>query len=171
MKTNLIIQPAQLADAKNILELQYLCFHREAALYNDYTIAPLRQTLDELLAEYQTHCILVARRDGELVGSVRAIRIEDGCHIGRLIVHPRMQRQGIGSQLMKAVEREFQDCLYYELFTGSRSEGNLALYKGLGYEAVRTQMVSPVVELVLLQKRAPGDANKNTGAKCAGSLQ
>ncbi|MBE5880236.1 MAG: GNAT family N-acetyltransferase [Lachnospiraceae bacterium] len=40
--------------------------------------------------------------------------------IGKLMVHPKMQKQGIGTQLLLAMEKEFQDCRY-ELFTSTKS--------------------------------------------------
>ena len=149
---NVVIERACIGDAEEILKLQYLCFQREAELYDDYTLPPLKQSLSNLLQEYESHCVLVARCGGEVVGSVRGIRNEGCCHIARLIVHPRMQRQGIGTRLMAAIEREFPDVMRYELFTGTRSEANIRLYQSLGYQAIRTQPVSSNLELVLLGK-------------------
>lgn len=149
---NVVIERALVRDAEDILKLQYLCFQREAELYNDYTLPPLKQTLASLLFEYDTHLVLVARYGGEVVGSVRASLKDSSCYVGRLIVHPRMQRQGIGSRLLQAVEREFQDVSRYELFTGTRSESNVRLYASCGYQPVRTEMLSPGVEIVLMEK-------------------
>jgi GNAT superfamily N-acetyltransferase len=149
---DMLIERALVRDAEDILKLQYLCFQREAELYNDYTLPPLKQTLAGLLLEYDTHIILVARYRGEVVGSVRANLKEGSCYVGRLIVHPRIQRQGIGSRLLQAVEREFPDISRYELFTGSRSEANVRLYASCGYRPSRTEKLSPGVEIVFMEK-------------------
>jgi ribosomal protein S18 acetylase RimI-like enzyme len=151
---DIIIERAVIGDAEAILALQRLCFQREAELYNDYTLPPLTQTLPSLLEEFTTHCILVARCNGEVIGSARAIQQRDSCYIARVIVHPRMQRRGIATRLMDAIECEFPDAVRFELFTGSRSEGNLRLYEGLGYKRIGIHAASPKVELVLLEKRA-----------------
>lgn len=150
--TEVAIEHALVRDAEDILKLQYLCFQREAALYDDYSIPPLRQTLASLLLEYDTHRILVARSRGEVIGSVRANARDGACCIGRLIVHPRLQRQGIGARLLQAVEREFPDASRYELFTGTRSESNVRLYASCGYQPFRTEMLSPGVEIVVMEK-------------------
>lgn len=146
------IERALVRDAEDILKLQYLCFQQEAALYNNWTIPPLRQSLTSLLLEYDSHCILVARCGEEVVASVRGMRKDGCCHVGRLVVHPRMQRQGIGKRLLQTLEGEVPDVSRYELFTGTRSESNIRLYQSVGYKPFRKQMLSPDVELVFLEK-------------------
>lgn len=147
-----VIVRARVRDAEAILKLQYLCYQTEAALYNDYTLAPLTQTLSDFLFEYDTHTILVARLGEEIVGSVRGQLREDICHIGRLIVHPRLQGHGLGTKLMYAIEEHFSSAARYELFTGYQSEGNLHLYRKLGYTLFREETVSPQLRLVFLEK-------------------
>lgn len=149
---DVVIERALVRDAEDILKLQYLCFQREAELYNDYTLPPLKQTLASLLLEYDTQLILVARYRGELIGSVRANLKEGSCYVGKLIVHPRMQRQGIGTRLLQAVEREFPDISRYELFTGTRSDSNVRLYASCGYRPSRTEKLSPGVEIIFMEK-------------------
>lgn len=152
-----IIVPASQSDAEGILKLQYLCFQTEATLYNDYTLAPLTEPLAHILAAYNTHVILVARLGEEVVGSVRGQLCQDTCHIGRLIVHPRFQGHGLGTKLMHAIEDHFRHAARYELFTGYRSEGNLHLYRKLGYLPTREETVSPQLRFVFLEKRRASD--------------
>lgn len=147
------IEEAQRADAQEILDLQKQAYQSEAAIYNDYTLPPLTQTLPELEAEFDDHIFLKALLSGVLVGSVRA-RSEGGiCYIGRLIVHPHHQGQGIGTQLMRAIEHRFASTARYELFTGHRSERNLALYDKLGYVEVKREDLAEGLTLVYLQKQ------------------
>ena len=153
LPVDLAIATARVRDAEQLLKLQYLCFQSEAALHGDYSIPPLTQALANLLAEYDTHHILAARLGNELVGSVRGQLIEGTCHIGRLIVHPRLQRHGLGGRLMAAIEAHFGDAERYELFTGQYSEGNLRLYQRLGYTVSREERPSVGVGLVYLEKR------------------
>jgi ribosomal protein S18 acetylase RimI-like enzyme len=146
------ISRADVSDAAAILGLQKLAFQSEAALYGDWTIPPLVQTLDEITAEFGEKTFLKACMDGRLVGSVRAGQRGEICHIGRLIVHPEFQRRGVGSRLMAAVEAEFPTAARFELGTGSRSEGNIRLYERLGYRVVRTDRLSERVPLVCMEK-------------------
>ncbi len=151
MDTSIVIGPARVREAEHILKLQYLCYQSEAALYDDYAIEPLTQTLADLLASYDTHHILVARLGDDVVGSIRGQFIDGAYHIGRLMVHPRLQRRGLGERLMRALETQAA-ADRYELFTGHRSEGNLRLYHRLGYTVIREDAVAPHVRLVYLEK-------------------
>jgi ribosomal protein S18 acetylase RimI-like enzyme len=149
---DVVIEAARVRDAEQILKLQYLCYQSEAALYDDYTIPPLTQTLASLLAEYDTHRILAARLGDEVVGSIRGRMVNGTCYIGRLIVHPRLQRRGLGARLLNALEDYFGDADRYELFTGHRSEGNVRLYQHLGYTLFREETIPTQPRLVYLEK-------------------
>ena len=149
------IQQARVRDADQILKLQYLCYHPEAALYDDWSLPPLTQSFWDLLAEYDTHRILVAHLGDDVIGSVRGHQRDDTCHIGRLCVHPRFQRRGLGTRLMRAIEDHFPEAGRFKLFTGHRSESNLRLYNRLGYAEFRRETLSPRLHLVHLEKRRP----------------
>jgi ribosomal protein S18 acetylase RimI-like enzyme len=146
------IEQATLADAATILALQKLAYQSEAALYEDFTIPPLRQTLDELKSEIESQVVLKALVEGRLVGSVRAGLHGQSCRVGRLIVHPDFQDRGIGTRLMNEIERRFGEAERFELFTGHRSERNLHLYGKLGYRPFRRERVGERLELVYLEK-------------------
>lgn len=53
---------------------------------------------------------------------------------------------------MAAIEEALAPAARFELFTGDRSERNLALYQRLGYRQFRTARLSPRVTLVYLEK-------------------
>ncbi|MFF0435841.1 GNAT family N-acetyltransferase [Streptomyces sp. NPDC004327] len=148
-------------DAESILKLQFLCYQREAEIYQDWSIEPLTQSLAELRAELAEGRGFVARLGDEIVASVRGRLDEDGTvRIAKLIVHPRMQRHGLGGRLLDAIENHFADepapaaAKRFQLFTGHRSEGNLRLYRSKGYEQVATREVGPKLTLVTLEKAA-----------------
>ncbi|MBU2552120.1 MAG: GNAT family N-acetyltransferase [Proteobacteria bacterium] len=147
-----VIEHATMERAEEVLALQKLAYQSEAAIYQDATIPPLRQTLEEIKADFQRQSFLVALVDGVVVGSVRASLKEGVCHIGRLIVHPEHQNRGLGAQLMQAVEAGFPDTDRFELFTGHKSEKNLHLYEALGYRIFRTEPVHDRLMMVFLEK-------------------
>lgn len=139
-------------DAQSILELQKLAYVSEAEIYNDYDIDPLTQTLDSLQDDFEKQVFFKVSVNGKIVGSVRGYVDNGTCYIGRLIVHPEFQNQGIGKQLMNKIESFFKYAERYELFTGHRSERNLYLYQKLGYSVYKTEQVNDNLVLVFLEK-------------------
>ncbi|MET7640507.1 GNAT family N-acetyltransferase [Streptomyces sp. NPDC005438] len=158
MGMSVAISTATEEDVEQILKLQYLCYQSEAKLYSDYTLEPLTQTLTELRAELEAHCVLVARLGGEVVGSVRGTVDEQGvARIDRLIVHPRMQGHGLGGRLLAGIEARLaaeRAATRYRLLSGHRSETSLSLYRKCGYAAVGTERVTQAMSLITLEKEA-----------------
>jgi ribosomal protein S18 acetylase RimI-like enzyme len=158
MGMSVTISVATEQDAEQIFRLQYLCFQSEAALYGNYRIDPLVQTLDSVRQEVVSDCVFVARLGDEVVGSVRGKVTEDGtAAIGKLCVHPRLQGHGVGARLLRAAESalsEQRGATRFRLFTGHRSEGNLRLYRRSGYETVGRSRGADGVEMIVLEKQA-----------------
>jgi len=152
------IERTTVADAEEILALQRRAFLTEAELYGDHGIPPLIQTLDALRAQFLTHTVLKAVVGDAIVGSVRAVAEGPTCHITRLMVHPDHRNRGIGGRLV-AIEAAFASCRRFELYTGSRSDGNLRLYARLGYAAYRTEPFNAALTFVYMAKRGPGAAD------------
>lgn len=148
------IDLADVGDAQNILDLQRLAYQSEAQLYQDWSLPPLTQTLHSLIAEFSSAVILKATIAGRIVGSIRAKLASDVCSIGRLIVHPDFQRNGIGSRLLLAIEEQFPAATTYELFTGSLSDANIRLYRRHGYSTRREEILTPTLTLVFMAKDA-----------------
>ncbi|ASY35858.1 MULTISPECIES: GNAT family N-acetyltransferase [unclassified Streptomyces] len=154
MGASVTISAAAEEDAEQILKLQYLCFQSEAERYGDWGIEPLTQSLESLRAELRSGHVLVARLGDEVVGSVRGAVDEGGiAHIGKLVVHPRMQRHGLGGRLLVAVENALRAegrARRFQLFTGHRS--NVRLYRKYGYAPIGTEQVSERLSMVTLTK-------------------
>ncbi|MEU3660838.1 GNAT family N-acetyltransferase [Streptomyces sp. NPDC032940] len=158
MGMSVTISAATEQDAEQIFRLQYLCFQSEAALYGNYRIDPLVQTLDSVRQEVVGDCVFVARLGDEIVGSVRGRVTEDGAaSIGKLCVHPRLQGHGIGARLLRAAESALageRGAKRFRLHTGHRSESNLRLYRRVGYETVGTAEGADGVLMIILEKPA-----------------
>jgi ribosomal protein S18 acetylase RimI-like enzyme len=146
------IEPAKPEDAAEILSLQKRAYLSEAMIYDDYSIPPLVQTLEEISAEFRSKLFLKAIESGALVGSVRGYCREGIAHLERLIVHPTHQGRGVGSLLTRTFEASFPEAQRFELFTGHKSERNISLYRRLGYVPFRRDRVHPGLELVYLGK-------------------
>lgn len=152
-EVDLIIETARISDAAEILSLQKNAYQSEAVLYNDFKIPPLLQTQPELEQELAEQVVLKAVGCNKIIGSIRAYQKNGTCYIGKLIVAPDRQNQGIGTRLIQAVETVFPDCTRFELFTGFRSDKNLYLYQKLGFKIFKTEKVSDRLSMVYLEKQ------------------
>jgi ribosomal protein S18 acetylase RimI-like enzyme len=146
------ISPVDVADAAAILDLQRLCYQSEAEVYGDENLPPLWQTVEQLANDISTMIVLKATENTRIIGSVRASEIGGTCYVGRLVVHPDCQNQGLGRRLMAAIEEHFPRAERFELFTGDRSTKSLSLYAKLGYCEFKRQVPNEKVTLVYLQK-------------------
>ena len=140
MGMSVTISAAAEQDAEQIFRLQYLCFQSEAALYGNYRIDPLVQTLDSVREEVAADCVSWPGSATRSSARCAAPSTEDGtAAIGKLCVHPRLQGHGIGARLLRAAEagprRRSAAPPAFRLLAGHRSEGNLRLYRKVGYAA------------------------------------
>lgn len=136
------ITKAAKEDLKAILKLQKLAYGKEAKRYNDYSIPPLTQTVEEIESEYYTAVFLKLTEGNEIIGSIKGRKVNDTCHIGRLMVHPAYRGKGYGKKLIQELEKIFsrdKEVCCFELFTGELSSDNISLYKSLGYKELKTE--------------------------------
>lgn len=152
VEMSILIEHASVEDAVEILSLQKLAYRSEAEIYNDFGIEPLVQSLEQFQTQFNDHVVLKAVFYETIIGSVRAIEKNCTCYIGKLMVHPNHQNQGIGSRLMNAIEGLFPKSRY-ELFTGSKSTKNIRLYEKLGYTTFCERTITSDFGLVYLEKR------------------
>ena len=148
-----VITRAVTEDAAEILQLQHAAYQSEAIRYNDFSIQPLMQTLEQLLAEFEESTVLKAVLDGKLIGSVRAYEKDDTAFVGKLMVLPGYRDRGLGKSLLQSIENEFQG-KRFELYTGAKSEKNLALYEKNGYTRFKAEEAAPGLTFVFLEKSA-----------------
>lgn len=139
-------------DLQEILELQYLAYQSEAALFGSKDIPPLKETIEELTEEFNKGVILKLVEDDKIIGSVRAYAKNGTAYIGKLMVHPDHRCKGYGTMLINEIEKCFPDCRF-ELFTSTRSEDNIRLYQKLGYMIFDRKEISDELVFVYLEKQ------------------
>ena len=140
-------------DLPDILDLQYLAYQSEAALFGSKDIPPLKQTLDELTDEFNNGVILkLMTEDNTIIGSVRANLKDETAYIGKLMVHPDYRHKGFGSKLLTEIENYFPKTRY-ELFTSTKSLDNIRLYQNNGYEIFDQKEINDELVFVYMQKQ------------------
>jgi GNAT superfamily N-acetyltransferase len=146
------IETASLEDAPAIYDLQQKAYQTEAAIYDDYRIPPLLETLEQLQERFHCRRFLKAIEDGRIVGSVRIFVKDATCHVERLIVYSEYRRRGIGTALLRRIEAEYPTIERFELFTGDKSVDNLRLYERIGYRPFRREPVHEKLTMIFLEK-------------------
>ncbi|MGR7025612.1 GNAT family N-acetyltransferase [Geodermatophilus sp. URMC 62] len=148
-----VVGPAAPGSAGEVLTVQRAAYLTEAQLYGDPAIPPLTETLDQVAAAVAAGSALTATVGPRVVGAVRGTVADGVLAVGRLAVAPDQQGRGVGTALLVALERWAGAAAHRAvLFTGARSEGNLRLYRRLGYREEHRERISPAVELVHLGK-------------------
>ena len=120
-------------------------------MFGSRDIPPLKQTLDEVIAEYKNGIVLKMTDDDVIVGSIRAKERNGTVYIGKLMVHPDYRRNGYGTKLLTEIEKYFPD-KRYELFTSTRSTDNIRLYRNLGYKMFDRKAVTDELQFVYMEK-------------------
>ena len=148
-----MILKANRNDLQEILQLQYLAYQSEADLFGSRDIPPLKQTLAEVVEEFNSGVILKMVDDkNAIIGSVRAIERDGTVYIGKLMVHPDHRHKGYGTRLLSEIEKCFPD-KRYELFTSTRSLDNIRLYQKLGYTTFAQKAVNDELNFVYMEKK------------------
>lgn len=148
----LMIYQSNFDDLQEILQLQYLSYQSEAALFGRKNIPPLKQTLDEVIDEYNNGVILkMVNDENTIIGSVRAKEDKGTVYIGKLMVNPNYRHNGYGTKLIKAIEEYFPN-KRYELFTSTRSKDNIRLYQSLGYKIFDRKAINDELQFVYMEK-------------------
>lgn len=140
-------------DLPNILDVQKKAFLEVVKKFNLKSLPALEQSLESLTIDFAKGMILKGVIGNTIVGSVRAYKTNNTCHIERLVVLPEYQHRGIGKALMNEIETMHTNIVRrYELFTGSRDSRNLQFYDHLGYKSYKTEKLNDEVTFVFMEK-------------------
>ena len=146
---------ANISDLHKILEVQKKAFVQQAEIYQLYSIAPMTQTLDEIIVECRTKIVLKLELNNSIIGSIRAKQENEICHLNKLVVLPEYQGKGYGKRLLLEIEKYFPKAAKFVLETGTRSISNIELYKKYGYSIVDRLFVHNGIEAVIMEKNNP----------------
>ncbi|MEW9555861.1 GNAT family N-acetyltransferase [Nonomuraea sp. NPDC050783] len=150
-------------DAPEVLVLQRCCWLEEALANDTLAIPALEESLEQVRAWLATWRATGLWRDGRLLGMVRARRVDDDWHVGRLGVVPDLRGQGVGRWLLREAEAAADaSCRRIVLATGARSRHNIRLYHSQGYRTASSDGAT-----AFLAKPVPSDggAGEPSGAR------
>jgi ribosomal protein S18 acetylase RimI-like enzyme len=121
----LTVGPAHVRELPAIARLQRRAFPPRLA----YTLVTLA-----LLWALPWVRLLVARRDGEIVGCIIGDRVVEGARVINLAVDPGARRQRVGTALLQAIEQALP-MGDMTLMVQAENAAAQTLYRGVGYVA------------------------------------
>lgn len=127
------LAPAEPKDIPAILSMQAKAFGAHASLFD--VALWTKESPEELLTDLTDMTVLVAKsEEGEILGCVRARSVEGIWLIRKLSVSPSHQKNGIGLQLMQAIEeRTPPSCHKISVCTMLRLGENVRFFLDCGY--------------------------------------
>ncbi len=142
------------ADAPELLTLQRAAFAREVEWHGHDRFPALAEELPDVVSGLTTWTTVVARADGRLVGAARGRLLEDGStyEVGRVMVAPDRVGQGLGRELLAAVEALAPaPVTAFHLLVAAGAERTQRIYRKAGYRPSR--VASDVEGAVALTRR------------------
>lgn len=148
------LRTATRGDAGELLTLQRACRVQEQQTDPEAVVHARQESLTDLRAWLAEWTVLVAHRGERLVAAARARATGEGrWEIGRLMVVPDLQGQGLGRWMLEQTEAAAAaaaeaDVQGFEVFTGAGSARNIKRYRKAGYRPAG----SPAPGIVRLTK-------------------
>jgi ribosomal-protein-alanine N-acetyltransferase len=133
------IKPMQSSDLERIREIDQAAFD------------PLWQHSTDLieLAYAQSNYATVFLHNGEIIGYQISTPTRYGVHLGRLAVHPKAQKKGVGTALVRDLQKKFNESgpIRISVNTHDTNTASLALYYKAGF--TKTSESYPVYQYFL----------------------
>ena len=147
-------------DAGELLILQLACWVAEQRANPGVEIHAQRETLEDVRRWLGRWTVIVRRREGRLIAAARGRVERHGEHagawdVGRLMVAPDLQGQGLGRDMLERIEAAAPaGVAAYVLFTGAGSADNLRMYKRAGYRLRGPAPGEPGAVVLTKQRRS-----------------
>lgn len=160
------LREAVAEDAGEVFTVQRAAFLAEGQRYDNASITPLVETLDQVdaaIADEQTVVLVAEQLRPQGPRLVAAGRLQLGGHVGtahvmRVAVAPDVQGRGIGGRLLTALHARVEGkradpaIRHFELVTGAGTERNLRFYAAHGYQVVGSTDDGEGVPLAVLRR-------------------
>ncbi|WP_334074920.1 MULTISPECIES: GNAT family N-acetyltransferase [Paenibacillus] len=123
------IRSFQLSDVNQVMELLQVALMEDC--YEDTKRAFARQL------SWDSDLIMIAEVDGEIVGTLIGTIDQNTGFIYRTAVHPDYRRQGVGKNLVTAMEQKFQQRNVRQIMIAGdpHNKAIAPLYEAMGYGA------------------------------------
>ncbi len=139
-----------LTAAGHIHALAQKAYSLEAKLIGCAHFPPLSESVENFRRSMDT--FLVFWRSGKIVGAVSFAKAADGHLITRLVVAPEHLRKGIGTALIKALERRLPAAGLLRVSTAEKNAPGIAFYYRIGFKKTGASISKEGIALIHLTK-------------------
>lgn len=147
------IVPSKIEDAQALLKIQKEVFHSDLIKYKDYHTSPAAESLDFFRFRMQTSLHYSVFVDGRLAGGICLLKkTTDHYYLYRIFLGSEFQNKGLGSKLLRQLERQFPQVKKWSLDTPKDNRRNRHFYEKFGYKKIGEQPINEYLTLIQYEK-------------------
>jgi predicted N-acetyltransferase YhbS len=147
------IEIATIQDVPALLDLQRKAFGPLCEELDWTDAPPLKESLEHANEEFvKCTTLKVQNNKGQIIGSVNGNVTDGSLYIGRLMVLPEYQQQGIGKQLFRDIQSRLPHSRAW-LCTCQQVRPTYEFYLREGFRPYKDETVGPGLTWVYMEKR------------------
>lgn len=141
------------SDILELYRLQLLSFESEAEVIGSRKVPALMETESDFTADFNQWLTYKLVDDtGRIIGGIRYKYDDSFVDVGRLMVHPDYQHQGLAQKLLAFVDDQCGSKRRV-LYTCTKSWINIKLYTKMGYKPIKEEQDETGLSFVYMEKR------------------
>ena len=154
-KDSIRLMRAEMSDAKELHEMQKICFQPILEKYQDYELNPAAEPLEKTISRLQEnftdfYFIMLGNRK---IGGVRVRHRDQKCKLGPIFLLTEYQGVGYAQEAIRQAEAEYPESILWELETILQEPKLRHLYEKMGYRRTgKTERVKDGMDLVYYEK-------------------
>ncbi|OPZ83833.1 MAG: putative acetyltransferase [Firmicutes bacterium ADurb.Bin419] len=149
---NIFIERACEKDAPEIINIRNDCFYDDYICFGEcpgYNIS-----IDDMKNRIQNALSYKIVADDKIVGDISVHKLDNGVYwIGCLAISPNYQNKGIGTIVMKQIEKQHSEARVWQLETPLNNIRNCYFYERLGFVKIDEKVHSDILTLCVYEKR------------------
>ncbi|MCY9549444.1 GNAT family N-acetyltransferase [Lysinibacillus xylanilyticus] len=140
---SIVIKRTNETEAPILLEIQKEAFEDDLRKYEDHDTSPVNEPIERLLRKIELFIHYTIWHNNVIIGGIDVRDLKDNKYrLNRLFISKKYQNKGLGSQIMKLVEKEFPSAVEWVLDTPHLNIRNHHFYEKLGYKKIGQHQIN-----------------------------
>lgn len=147
------IVPSKYEEAKELLKIQKEVFHSDLIKYKDFQTNPAAESWENFVYRMFSSSHFSINIDNSLAGGICVVRrAKDHNYLYRIFLGTEYQNKGLGSKIIRELERQFPGVNRWTLDTPKDNQRNRHFYEKLGYKKTGDIKVNEYLTLIEYEK-------------------